>query len=170
MQLQPGILQPGFNTLCQLRNQMRPSILLADDHRLYAEALSSLLSPAYETVGIASNRVELTELAVRFKPDLIVTDHSMPLLDGLAALRNLVSMGLPSKFIFLTMHREVSLAVEAFRSGASAFVLKTASGDEFAKALTVVRSGGCYLSAKFPGDLVTVLAEAASCPQSCDRW
>jgi DNA-binding NarL/FixJ family response regulator len=98
---------------------------------------------------------------VRFKPDIIVTDHSMPLLNGLDALRTLASMGLSSKFIFLTTHRELSLAVEAFRSGASAFVLKTASSAEFREALDVVQGGGCYLSSQLPSDLVTVLADAA---------
>jgi len=143
---------------------MRPTILIADDHRLYADALRSMLNPAYDIVGIATNGRELTELAARFKPDLIVTDISMPLLNGLEAVRILATMGLPSKVIVLTMHMDVSLAVEAFRSGASAFVLKTANSAEFTEALAVVQGGGCYLSSQFPSDLVTVLAEAASHP------
>ena len=73
-------------------------------------------------------------------------------------------MGLQSKVIVLTMHVDVSLAVDAFRSGASAFVLKTASLAEFREALQVVQGGGCYLSSQLPSDLVTVLAEAASRP------
>jgi len=143
---------------------MRPTVLIADGHRLYADALSAMLSPTYEIVGIGTNGRELTELAVRFEPDLIVTGISMPVLNGLEALRVLKTMGLHSKVIVLTMHVDVSLAVDAFRSGASAFVLKTASLEEFTNALQVVQGGGCYLSLQLPSDLVSVLAEAASHP------
>ncbi len=143
---------------------MRPTVLIADGHRLYADALSAMLSPAYEIVGIGTNGRELTELAVRFEPDLIVTGISMPVLNGLEAVRALATTGLHSKVIVLTMHRDVSLAVEAFRSGASAFVLKTATLEEFRKALQVVRGGGSYLSSQLPSDLAIVLAEAASYP------
>ncbi len=149
---------------------MRTTILIADDHRLYAEALRSMLGPAYETVGIATNGEKLTELAIRFKPDLIVTDHSMPLLNGLKAVHALARMGLHSKFIILTTRRDVSLAVDAFRLGASAFLLKTASSDEFTKALAVVQGGGCYLSVQFPCDLVAVLAVAACRLADGDPW
>jgi len=147
---------------------MRPTILIADDHRLYADALRCMLNPAYETVGIATNEGELTTLAIRFKPDLIVTDHSMPSLNGLKAVRTLLKMGLPSKFVVLTMHEEMSFVVRAFRSGASAFVLKTASSGEFTKALTVVLAGGRYLSLQFPSDLMAVLAEAGCRPINDD--
>ena len=148
----------------RIEKPMRPSILIADDHRLYAEALGAILSPGYKTVAIATNGRQLTSLAVQFKPDVIVTDHAMPVLNGLRALRTLVRIGLPSKFIVLTTNREVSFAVEAFRSGASAFLLKTGSSDEFVKALSVVLDGGYYLSTQFPSDLGAVLAEARCQP------
>ncbi len=90
----------------------------------------------------------------------------MPLLNGLDAVQNLTAMGLRSKFIVLTMHADISLAVLVFRAGASAFVLKTASGDELKEAMQTAQRGGCYLSPQFPCDLVTVLAEAARRPMS----
>ena len=142
----------------RIEKPMRPSILIADDHRLYAEALGAILSPGYKTVAIATNGRQLTSLAVQFKPDVIVTDHAMPVLNGLRALRTLVRIGLPSKFIVLTTNREVSFAVEAFRSGASAFLLKTGSSDEF-WSFPVVLDGGYYLSTQFPSDLGAVLAD-----------
>jgi len=145
---------------------MRPTILIADDHQLFAESLCSLLSPSYDVVGIASNGRELAEMAVRLKPTLILTDLSMPQLNGLDAMQNLTAMGLCSKFVVLTMHTGMSLAVLVFRAGASAFVLKTASGEELKEALRVVYRGGHYLSPQFPCDLVTVLAEAARRPES----
>jgi len=145
---------------------MRPTLLIADDHQLFAESLRSLLSPVYDVVGIATNGRELTELAIRLKPTLILTDLSMPLLNGLDAVQNLTAMGLRSKFIVLTMHVDMSLAVLVFRAGASAFVLKTANGEELKEAIQVVYRGGHYLSPQFPCDLVTVLAEAARRPLS----
>ena len=145
---------------------MRPTLLIADDHQLFAESLRSLLSPVYDVVGIATNGRELTELAIRLKPTLILTDLSMPLLNGLDAVQNLTAMGLRSKFIVLTMHVDMSLAVLVFRAGASAFVLKTANGEELKEAIQVVYRGGHYLSPQFPCDLVTVLAEAARRPAS----
>ena len=114
---------------------MRPTLLIADDHQLFAESLRSLLSPSYDVVGIATNGRELIELAMRLKPDLILTDLSMPVLNGLDAVQNLTAMGLRSKFVVLTMHADMSLAVLVFRAGASAFVLKTASGDELKEAI-----------------------------------
>jgi DNA-binding NarL/FixJ family response regulator len=95
---------------------------------------------------------------------VILTDVSMPLLNGLDAVQFLTGMGLRTKFIVLTMHADISLAVRVFRAGASAFVLKSASSDELKEAIKVVQGGGCYLSPQFPSDLVSVLAEAARRP------
>jgi two-component system, NarL family, response regulator NreC len=143
---------------------MRAKVLIADDHLLFAESLRPVLSEDYDVVGIATSGRELIELAGRHRPNLVLTDLSMPLLNGLDAVRTLNEMGLRCKFIILTMHAELSLAVLVFRAGASAFVLKTSSRDELKEAIKVVLSGGCYLSPKFPGDLVSVLAEAARRP------
>jgi DNA-binding NarL/FixJ family response regulator len=145
---------------------MRPSVLVADDHQMFSEALNTLLKPNYDVVGVASNGRELAELAVEHKPQVILTDLSMPQMNGLDAIISLAKTGLKSKFIILTMHADVSLAVEVFRAGASALVLKTSGGDELREAIKVVLRGGCYLSRQFPCDLVTLLAEAARRPSS----
>ena len=141
-----------------------PSILIADDHQLLAESLRSLLSPTYQVVGIASNGRDLIDLAVQHKPNMILSDVSMPSMNGLDALSALKKLGSHSKFIMLTMHFDLSIAIEVFRAGASAFVMKTASGDELKEALQAVYRGGYYLSPQFPCDLVTLLAEAARRP------
>lgn len=145
---------------------MRARVLIADDHLLFVESLRPVLSESHDVVGIATNGKELVEMAERFKPNLILTDLSMPLLNGLDAVRTLSEKGLRCKFIILTMHVDLSLAVLVFRAGASAFVLKTSSRDELKKAIQVVLGGGCYLSPEFPSDLVSVLAEAARRPSS----
>lgn len=142
----------------------RPTILIADDHQLVAESLRSLLSQKYDIVDIAANGKELVEIAVKRKPNLVLTDLSMPLLNGLDAVQTLSAMGLRIKFVVLSMHADIGLAVLVFRAGASAFLLKNASGDELVEAIKVVLSGGCYLSKEFPSDLVSILAEAARRP------
>ena|SRR5271165_883123 len=143
---------------------MRPSVLIADDQRLYAEALSHVLCTAYRVLGIAADGKELAKMAMSYRPDIIVTDISMPVLNGLDAIRDLKKLGLQSKFIILTMYADMSLAVLAFRVGASAFILKTADSAEFLEALSTVERGVCYLSPQISGSLQTVLEEAARRP------
>jgi DNA-binding NarL/FixJ family response regulator len=145
---------------------MHPTLIIADDHCLFAEGLRSMLNTTYDVVGMALNGRELTELAFLHKPDLIITDVSMPLLNGLDAIQLLTEKGLRSKFLVLTMHLDMSFAVQAFGTGASAFVLKTSTSEQVKEALRVVYRGGLYLSPHFPCDLVTVLAEAARRPAS----
>ncbi len=149
---------------------MRPTVLIADDHQLFAESLRALMGLTYDVVGTAKDGRELIELALKFKPTLILTDLSMPMMNGLDAMKTLDEKGIRSKFVILTMHDEKKLAVRVFRAGASAFLLKTAQVDELMKALEVVLKGGHYLSSNFSCDLVTVLVEAARIPandESC---
>lgn len=155
-----------FSTLLQIalfqnRATVRPSVLIADDHRLYADGLSAMLSPAYEVVGIASNGWELIASAMKYKPNLIVTDLSMPQLNGLDAMQALKEQGLQSKFLVLTMHEDMGLAVLSFRLGASAFLLKTGRSGELKDAMEAVLRGECYLSPQAPHSLEDILAEAA---------
>ena len=140
---------------------MHPSVLIADDHLMYAEALRSALSAVYDVVGVAGDGQELTELAMQHEPNLIVTDLSMPRLSGIDAILMIKKMGLTSRIVVLTMHSEVSLAVLAFRAGASGYILKDAPGDELKRTLEVVHHGGCYLSSQFSCDLSTIQTEAA---------
>lgn len=143
---------------------MRNRVLIADDHRIFAEALCKLLSPSHDVIGIATNGRELISLARELNPEVIVLDISMPLLNGMEALRMLRRAGVRGKFVVLTMHTDVSLASEAFRCGASAFVLKQAAGEELNAAITTALRGRHYLSSSFPVDLVTLLAEAVRRP------
>ncbi len=143
---------------------MRPSVLIADDHRLYADALSSMLSAAYDVVDIATDGEQLTSFATRYHPDLIVTDLSMPRLNGIDAIYTLKQAGSLSKFIILTMYKDESLAALAFRAGASAYLLKTAKPAEFIDAAKAALSGKCYLSSQFACGLKSILEEACRRP------
>src|SRR4051812_16399044 len=95
-----------------------PSILLADDHPIVRDGLRSLLEEEFTVVASVDDGVALVEAAKALKPDVIVTDLSMPRQGGLDALRALGALDLPSRAIVLTMHADAHLAVEAFRRGA----------------------------------------------------
>lgn len=140
---------------------MRAKVLLADHQRILTDGLSKLLEQYYDVVATATNGYELVSMGKELSPDIIVTEISMPLLNGMDAMRALKKSGLRSKFVVLTMHLDMGLAVQAFRAGASAYVLKLGSSEEIHAAMEAALHGRYYLSSAFPADLVTVLAEAA---------
>ena len=128
--------------------EQKPSarILLADDHRLLADACKSLLEPEFQVVGIVTDGRGLIHSAVELKPDIIILDIYMPHLNGLDAAVQ-VKRKLPGvKLVFLTMTMAADVAAEAFRRGASAFVLKQSAGDELLLAVRKVKEGLSYLS------------------------
>jgi DNA-binding NarL/FixJ family response regulator len=124
----------------------RPRIILADDHRIVLEGLRSLLQSEFDLVGTAENGVDLVELAQRVKPDVIVTDISMPLLNGIDAVRKLRESGVQAKVVFLTMHPDVVYATRAMEAGASGYVLKHSAPDELIAAIHEVLRGGAFIS------------------------
>ena len=98
----------------------RPRVLLADDHNLLLGALEKLLAAECEIVGTASDGRSLVAEAQRLKPDVVVLDISMPLLNGLDAGRQIKQLCQSVKLVFVTMNEDSDLAAEAFRAGASA--------------------------------------------------
>jgi len=143
---------------------MRYRILLADDQRIVTEGLATILSQHYDVVATAKNGHELVFLAKEWNPDVIVAEIAMPQLNSLDALRMLRKAGVKSKFVVLTMHRDVSLAIEAFRAGVSGYVVKLASKDEVIAAIESALHGRTYLSSGFPVDLISILSEAIRRP------
>jgi len=136
----------------------RPSVLLADDHPIVRDGLRSLLEEEFTVVASVEDGVALVEAAKALRPDVIVTDLSMPRQGGLDAIRALGTLGLPSRAIVLTMHAEAHLAVEAFRRGAWGYVLKTAVGEELTVAVRTVHRGRAYLTPHITKDVMTALA------------
>lgn len=124
----------------------RPRIILADDHRIVVEGLRSLLQSEFDLVGTAENGVDLVDLAQRTTPDVIVTDISMPLLNGIDAVRKLRESGVQAKVVFLTMHPDVVYATRAMEAGASGYVLKHSAPDELIAAIHEVLRGGTFIS------------------------
>jgi DNA-binding NarL/FixJ family response regulator len=124
----------------------RTRVLLADDHRLLADALKSILEPKYEVVGAVGDGRSLLEAAERLRPDVILLDIAMPKLNGLDAAKNLKQKMPAVKLIFMTMNEDPHLVGETFRVGGSAFLLKQAAAFELIDAIEVVLKGGSYVS------------------------
>ena len=124
----------------------RPRILMADDHRMVAEGLRSLLEPAYELVEIVEDGRELVEAAQRLQPDVIVADITMPLLNGLDAVEQIRRLGCQAKVVFLTMHKDALYAARAMRAGASGFVLKHSASAELLTAIHEALAGRTYVT------------------------
>ncbi len=108
----------------------RPRVLLADDHALLLGAFEKLLAGECDVVGQVSDGRALVTAADNLKPDLIVLDISMPLLNGLEAGRQIKQKSPGVKLVFLTMNEDADLAAEAMRSGASAYLLKRSAASE----------------------------------------
>jgi DNA-binding NarL/FixJ family response regulator len=125
----------------------RARVLLADDHRIVAEGLESLLREDFDLVGTVRDGDALIEAARRLRPDVVVTDISMPGMNGLDAIRELRRQGITARIVTLTMHADPQLAVDALRSGASAYVLKHSAGDELIAAVRAVLHGRTYVTA-----------------------
>jgi len=137
----------------------RIRVLLADDHRMVAQALAALLKSSCDLVGLAEDGHALVEEATRLKPDVIVTDVFMPLLNGIDAVRQIKSRGIDSKIVFLTVHAEPKLAVEAFRAGASGFVSKQSAVEELIQAVQDAARGRVFITPLIAKDMIHVLID-----------
>ena len=125
---------------------MRCRVLLADDHTLLLEAFEKLLEPDYTVVGAVSDGRALLAAAAELKPDVIVLDIAMPLLNGLDAARQIKKTMPAIKLIFLTMNEDPNVANEAFRAGASGYLLKTSAASELSKAIKEALCGRSYVT------------------------
>ncbi|HEY0730678.1 MAG TPA: response regulator transcription factor [Pyrinomonadaceae bacterium] len=124
----------------------RPTILIADDHKMFAQGLAGLLEDEFDLVGSVENGQALIDEALRLQPDLIIVDISMPVLNGLDAVRRLSQNNTGSKVVFLTMHADTRLLREAFQCGGVGYVLKQSAGEELLFALRQVMNGQPYIS------------------------
>jgi DNA-binding NarL/FixJ family response regulator len=140
----------------------RPKVLLADDHKIVVEGLRRLLEDRFDLVGTVTDGRQLIDAARTLRPDVIVTDMSMPVLGGLDALRRLKAEGVDARVIFLTMHADPRLAAEAIRAGASGFLLKDAAGEELITAIEDVLLGRTYLTSLLTRDVLANLAAAGT--------
>ncbi len=124
----------------------RTKVLLADDHTLLLEAFKRLLEPEFEVVGTVADGRAALAAAQKLKPDVVVLDLAMPLLNGLDAARQFRAMSPNIKLIFLTMNPDPDMAAEALRVGASGYLLKTSAASELSKAIREALRGLKYVT------------------------
>src|SRR6267143_1190397 len=104
---------------------MKARVLLADDHPRFPEMEARLLEPEFEVVGKVGNGQALIEEAMRLKPDIIITDISMPILDGIEAVERLKRSGCASRIVFLSVHSDTDFVTKCLSTGALGYVLKS---------------------------------------------
>jgi len=124
----------------------RPRIILADDHTLMLDALKNLIEPEFEVVGMFGDGHTLVEQAPDLNPTVIVLDIGMPTMNGLLAGQRLKQAMPLVKLVYLTMNHDPDMAGEAFRLGASAYLLKNSAAGELLRALREVVRGGFYVT------------------------
>jgi len=134
-----------------------PRIIIADDHTLVAEACKKLLESDYEIVATVGDGRSLVRAAAELRPHLIIVDVSMPLLNGLDAGQQIKELIPSIRLVYLTMNHDADLAAEAFRRGASGYLLKTCAASELAIAVREVLRGKSYLSPMIAKDTVDFL-------------
>jgi DNA-binding NarL/FixJ family response regulator len=139
----------------------RPRVLLADDHRLLREAFTQLLEPSCEVVGAVADGRALLAAADDLRPDVIVLDLAMPLLNGLEAARQLRRTMPETAIIVLTINEDPDLAAEAIRAGASGYVLKNSAAAELIQAINEAMEGRSYITPLVAKGLVDSLARNA---------
>ena len=144
-----------------MSSERRPRVLLADDHLLVAEALTSLLTPEFDLVGVVEDGRALLEAAGNLQPDVIVADVSMPHLNGIDALAQLRQGGDRTPVVFLTMHRDVTFARRALDAGASGFVLKHSASVELVAAIRAALQGKTYLTPQLAGEVLEAMKEGS---------
>ena len=133
----------------------KPRVLLADDHRIVAEGLKSLLADEFELAAIVEDGRAMVRAAKELKPDLVVADISMPPLNGIDALIEL-KQDLPDvRVVFLTMHRDVAYARRAIEAGAAGFVLKHSASLELVLALRAALQGRTFVSPDLAAELMS---------------
>ena len=146
----------------------KPRVLLADDHALLLGAFEKLLAAECEVVGQVSDGRALVAAAEKLRPDLIVLDISMPLLNGLEAGRQIKQTLRNIKLVFLTMNEDPDLAAEAFRAGASGYLLKRSAVSELMTAIREVMQGRSYVTPLITQGLVGSLLNAEEGKPSSD--
>lgn len=137
---------------------MKPTrVVLADDHTLVLEAFRQLLSADVDIVGTAGDGRELIKVVKEQKPDVVVTDLSMPILNGLDAGIKLLKLMPDLKIIFLTVSDDPDMVADVIRAGAKGYLLKSSATAELMQAIRAVVSGATYITPLVTGDMLSSL-------------
>jgi DNA-binding NarL/FixJ family response regulator len=132
----------------------KPRLLIADDHKIFVEGLKRLLTAEFDIAGVVEDGRELVAAVEKLRPDVIVADISMPMLNGIEAVRKIKKKHPEIKVVFLTMHPEVAYAVNALKTGGSGYVLKHSASDELITAIREGLKGRTYVTPLIAGKLL----------------
>jgi DNA-binding NarL/FixJ family response regulator len=141
---------------------MRPTVVLADDHAVVAEGIGHVLARVADVLERVTDGGQLVERVSRLRPDVVVSDITMPVMNGLDAMRQLKAERVPSRFIFLTINTDPRLAAEAMRSGARGYLVKQAAGEELVEAVRTVMAGRTYLTPLITGHVLFTMSESVN--------
>lgn len=139
----------------------RPRLLLADDHTLVLEGLCSLLRDEFEIAGTVNDGRELLAAADKLRPEVVLVDISLPLLNGIEAARRLRRLLPEARIIFLTMHADATYVREAFRAGAHGYVLKSSAHSELVHAIRQCLKGQIFVTSQIPPEVRETLPRRA---------
>jgi DNA-binding NarL/FixJ family response regulator len=128
------------------RSENRRRVILADDHPLVLERVTVLLQSSFEVVGVAHDGLEMVDKAMRLSPDIIVSDISMPKLDGIQAAHRLHEMGVSASIVFLTIHESPQMVEACLAEGVLGFVLKAQMKADLIPAIHAALSGQRFVS------------------------
>lgn len=131
-------------------NLSKARILLADDHPRFPEMAEHFLAPEFEIVGKVANGQALFEEAMRLKPDVVVTDISMPVLNGIDAADKLKESGCKSRIVFLTVHSDSDFVRRCLTAGAHGYVVKSRIATELVPAVREALAGHIFISQNLP--------------------
>ena len=140
---------------------VRPRVLIADDHSIVAEGLRSILGKTCDVIGIVQNGRDLLVEAASMRPDVIVLDVGMPLLNGLDAARQIKAQLPAMNFVFLTMNDDPNLAAAALELGAVGYVLKHSASSELLTAVSAVLEGKTFVTSRLRTDMKVEQASRA---------
>jgi DNA-binding NarL/FixJ family response regulator len=132
----------------------KPRLLIADDHQIFVEGLKRLLNAEFDIAGVVRDGRELVAAAEKLRPDVMVVDISMPMLNGIEAVQHVKKVHPEIKAVFLTMHPDVAYAVSAFKAGASGYVLKNSAPEELITAIREGLKGRTYVTPLIAGKLL----------------
>lgn len=146
----------------------RITVLLADDHSLVAEGLKRLLEPEFDLVGVVEDGRKLLASARELRPDVIVSDITMPELNGVEALEELKKDDPDVRVVFLTMQQHVAYARQAMEAGALGYVLKHSAAEELIMAVRAAAAGKTFVTSAIAGELLDAMrsGEASDDPVS----
>ncbi len=124
----------------------RTRVLIADNHSFALGQWSALLEPEFEVVGAVADGLSLVEASRRLRPDVVITDITMPMLDGLSAAERILGDAPWTRVVFVTVHADPVLVQRSLQTGAAGYVLKALAGEDLVTALRAVVAGDTFVS------------------------